>query len=295
MSRKLLFVVVEIFLIVGYSAFAYFKVSISASLALVVLAILVFNVGIFQTPSGTAGSPDGFWKPGYSFLLAAGLFALALALYEAPPTKSAAVDYVYVMPKAGPAVTPSSALTGAAGQPTVGPTPTPASTPLPTPTQTPMWCKTQLSGLDTLTPGSAAAYDLYVYCPQAAAEAPAVAVSPAPGSPGAVGWLSVKQMYSPPVVEDQGRTYYTFFLVEVQATPLPAGVVHTLFAPEITTKSGAGKMDQDHAFPVLPITIRQTRSIEDIKALITSVGGALAALMSLLIGLLTFLRGETRN
>jgi hypothetical protein len=158
-----------------------------------------------------------------------------------------------------------------------------------------MLCKAELSGLDTLTPGGAAAYDLYVRCPQAAEEVPSVVTPGAPGAPSAVEWLKVKQTYSQPVVEDQGNTYYTFFIVEVATTPLPAGAVRTLLAPEIITKSGPGQKDQDHAFPALPITIRQSRSIEDVKALITSLGGALAALMSLLIGLLTFLKGEARS
>jgi hypothetical protein len=289
MQRQWFFVVVEICLIAVYVIFALFKVSISMSVGLAILALLIFNVGIFQLHSDAAGTTTGFWRPGYSFLLATGLFASALALYEKPATKGKATDDVYMMPRATPTAMSVPTSSEGAGRAGLGRSAAPLSTPAP------MLCKVELSGLDALTPGGAAAYDLYIRCPQAAEEVPSVIAPGAPGAPSTVAWLRVKQTYSQPVVEDQGNTYYTFFIVEVEATPLPTGAVHTLFAPEVITKSGPDKKDQDHAFPVLPITIRQTRSIEDVKGLITSVGGALAALMSLLIGLLTFLRGETTN
>jgi len=239
MQRKWLFVLVELLLIIGYLAFAHFNVEISASEALAILAFLVFNLGIFQMPNETASSgqssnapapaTSAFWKPGYSFLLAAGLFAVALALHETPPAISTVRTSVAIMPSATPASAPTPGPSATAGQATPAPTPAPVATP--------MQCTASLTGLDTLTPGSAAAYDLFVSCPQVAKEAPTVALT-------AVSWLTGNSVYSAPLTQDQGKTYSWRFILEVKPTSLPAGVVHTLLAPEITTKTAAGTTEQ---------------------------------------------------
>ena len=299
--------VAEILLVVFYLVLSARDIHINISQALAVLALIIFNVGVFQIfsdlartrelmnvkepPRGPAGSDasvsvkspdpaptgDPLWRPGYSFLLAVGLFAMALALHETP-SRTIDGDYTWVslMPSIPPAPAPMPTLSGSAVSPA-----TPAPTPTPVPT--PMQCSAVLSGLDTLTPGSAATYDVSVSCDKPAKDPPKVTMDP-------IAWVTPRPE-SAAVTQDGGKNYSWRFLVEISPSTLPAAVVHTLLVSKISAKTDGGTADQSS--PVLGINLKQAKTIDDVKAVIASIGGALGALFSLITGLVAFLRGQT--
>ncbi len=308
-------ILAQVALAVVYFLLYYFDViHINNSQGLALAALVVFNVGLVQLiviasrayeagnvsepkntnqSSSSDSAPDSastpplnsqrgaepFWKPSYSFLLGAGLFALAIALHETPPkTIKSDATTVSLIASPAPPPTPAPTPSGAAAINAV-----PTAAPTPTPVPTPMQCTAILSGLDTLTPGSDAIYDLSLGCDGRAKEPPEVAMDS--GGP-----LIKATEEGKAVTQDYGKSFTWRFLVTVSATTLPAGTVNSFLVTKISTKNQGIPADQSS--PVLAVTIKQSKTIDDIKAVIASIGGVIAALGSLTTGFVAFLRGQ---
>jgi hypothetical protein len=243
--------------------------------------------------NGTANPPSSGsqWKPSYAYLLAAAFFAMAVALHTTPArTITSPATSIALMPSPPPP-TPS---------PTPSPTPPPGSSPAPlaaalppkpTPEPTPMQCQATLSGPDSLTPGGAAAYDAQVLCPDRPATVPTIALE--------TTWSEPTPLYGAATSDGKNFTWRAVVNVPPAPTATAGNDVHALVYSKITADPTQSAKPADQKAPVpnresplLPVTIKQDRTLDSIKGVITSAGGAISALLALIAGLFAFLKGE---